>query len=533
MSSQKVTIRESHIHGKGLFVCGRNVRAGDVLVDEGPFLWLRRGIQVGGKNDEDKNLCDYCLLSGELKSCSVCKSSSYCSKDCQAGHWKFHKPVCELIVATCSPEDSRVVRTVHSLSILLTADVDGLRDKFSKLLCRTNIMEEKRELKQEIYEWCQKAWIWQNRKKGQPPDFSVLHEEESMSKIRDVAELISRWFVNAFNISGTNDAIVGAYPTVTAANHSCAPNACYKFKGKVINLIALRDLDFDEEVLISYEPSQLMVSTKNMRNRNLESTFGFRCSCKECCFEVQRPLEDVREERQLFARHVTKLKPLLRGDLSEIPSEFIKTALCCQTASCKKNCIYGEGEVPSNVCLICKKVPDLDEAASCIRDLSKLCDQLCGKYEDEDVESEGANVVIRQRDIMAKGARLLGEHHYALTSVYLTFSDLLEGGLDWEKPEGVLSCYSYTFISFIESLLFEVNGSHHIAEMAELLFRILGNDGRYPVNMFVTESMVPDCKLHGVALEYGLECIIIQYGTSDEVAIQARKAIVEEVKQSS
>jgi hypothetical protein len=39
-----------------------------------------------------------CFNKGVLK-CSACKSSTYCSKSCQASHWKMHKPSCKKVGA--------------------------------------------------------------------------------------------------------------------------------------------------------------------------------------------------------------------------------------------------------------------------------------------------------------------------------------------------------------------------------------------------------------------------------------------------
>lgn len=33
-----------------------------------------------------------------VKRCSRCKSEWYCGRECQVGHWKKHKPLCELLV---------------------------------------------------------------------------------------------------------------------------------------------------------------------------------------------------------------------------------------------------------------------------------------------------------------------------------------------------------------------------------------------------------------------------------------------------
>jgi hypothetical protein len=43
--------------------------------------------------------CTFCgkTDSEKVMKCSRCKSASYCSKDCQKGDWKKHKPICKLL----------------------------------------------------------------------------------------------------------------------------------------------------------------------------------------------------------------------------------------------------------------------------------------------------------------------------------------------------------------------------------------------------------------------------------------------------
>ena len=52
--------------------------------------------------------CNFCKVVSEeqLKNC-VCKKVSYCSKECQAKHWKAHKPSCPPYVVRESPGKGR------------------------------------------------------------------------------------------------------------------------------------------------------------------------------------------------------------------------------------------------------------------------------------------------------------------------------------------------------------------------------------------------------------------------------------------
>lgn len=44
-----------------------------------------------GKGVDDR----YLILAENLKMCGRCKQISYCSRECQTKHWKYHKTQCK------------------------------------------------------------------------------------------------------------------------------------------------------------------------------------------------------------------------------------------------------------------------------------------------------------------------------------------------------------------------------------------------------------------------------------------------------
>jgi hypothetical protein len=44
---------------------------------------------------KSEGLCASCGTNEAKSSCSVCKVTRYCSRECQTKHWKEHKPVCK------------------------------------------------------------------------------------------------------------------------------------------------------------------------------------------------------------------------------------------------------------------------------------------------------------------------------------------------------------------------------------------------------------------------------------------------------
>lgn len=74
-----------------------------------------------------------------------------------------------------------------------------------------------------------------------------------MSKLIRLSAIIS---INTFTIQDYlfNHAgiAIGMYSPANFINHSCNPNSVQVFNGKELNIIALRDIENEEEITISY-----------------------------------------------------------------------------------------------------------------------------------------------------------------------------------------------------------------------------------------------------------------------------------------
>ena len=57
---------------------------------------------------DERNNCNYCKKrSDELRKCTRCRKTNYCSKECQTNDWKEHKIVCKPPPADCQPEKEK------------------------------------------------------------------------------------------------------------------------------------------------------------------------------------------------------------------------------------------------------------------------------------------------------------------------------------------------------------------------------------------------------------------------------------------
>jgi len=62
-------------------------------------------------------------------------------------------------------------------------------------------------------------------------------------------------------------------------NHSCEPNVTWHCEGRELRIVATRDIQPGEELLMSY------IEDRDMRKEKLWAWWGIECSCKLCTGE--------------------------------------------------------------------------------------------------------------------------------------------------------------------------------------------------------------------------------------------------------
>ncbi|KAK8194242.1 hypothetical protein M8818_007430 [Zalaria obscura] len=81
--------------------------------------------------------CENCGKSDSLKHCAKCKSTKYCSHDCQKAQWKAHKKVCTRIANANNPNSSSSNGPAPSTSASPKAVLAPVYKPFHKLEART------------------------------------------------------------------------------------------------------------------------------------------------------------------------------------------------------------------------------------------------------------------------------------------------------------------------------------------------------------------------------------------------------------
>ncbi|OQS00540.1 hypothetical protein ACHHYP_03383 [Achlya hypogyna] len=86
---------------------------------------------------------------------------------------------------------------------------------------------------------------------------------------------------NAFTVTSQEHVPVGVgfYPDAALFNHACTPNCVATFRGRTLELRALRGIAPGDELTISYAE---LIASKETRQADLRTSYFFTCTCQRC-----------------------------------------------------------------------------------------------------------------------------------------------------------------------------------------------------------------------------------------------------------
>lgn len=119
-------------------------------------------------------------------------------------------------------------------------------------------------------------------------ELSLTDEERS-----SLDKFIDNLYEEIDKNSGTflNNEGVGLYTLQSACNHSCTPNAEPSFlhNNHRLSLVALKDIQEGEEILISYLDECMLERSRHTRRKELMTNYLFVCDCPKCQEQADDP----------------------------------------------------------------------------------------------------------------------------------------------------------------------------------------------------------------------------------------------------
>jgi hypothetical protein len=249
--------------------------------------------------------CAMCTQSGsdiDLKRCSKCLTTCYCSRECQIRHWKTHKAECIKYAAPSTVSQKLPIDGLNQDQMIQRPfEITKIMGKGHGVLATCKILKGTRIL-------------------SEKPIFVVprtvndldIVERVIIKSLARLDEGQRKAFFALTNIHGTKHSAAlgiartnilplgaaavegGLFLQASRFNHACSHNAqnTWNTDTNQLTIHAFKDIEAGEEICISYLDGSENYRT---RQRNLKDRFAFECSCNLCLLPpTQRRESDAR-----------------------------------------------------------------------------------------------------------------------------------------------------------------------------------------------------------------------------------------------
>lgn len=287
---------QRELAGRGLTVAsipgkGRGLIAtctffpGDVILNQEPYASTPNKILVGSS-------CDHCFTSGNLRKCSMCRVTWYCSSNCQKEEWKLHQLECRAMAALTEDRKKMLTPTIRLMvRLALKRKLQNEKVIPSSSIDNYNLVDG---LESHISKVDENQLVLY----AQMANLVSLILPFIELDLKEIAQTFSKFACNAHTICDPELRPLGTglYPVISIINHSCVPNAVLIFDGRTAYVRALQPINKDEEVSISYIET---ATVTKKRNNDLKQYF-FTCTCPRCVkgFDEDALLEGFRCKNQ-------------------------------------------------------------------------------------------------------------------------------------------------------------------------------------------------------------------------------------------
>ncbi|OEL14493.1 Histone-lysine N-methyltransferase ASHR1 [Dichanthelium oligosanthes] len=253
--------------GRGL-VASRTFFPGEVIISQEPYVSTPNKSLVGSS-------CDHCFASRNLRKCSVCRVTWYCSSDCQKNEWKLHQHECRVMAALTEDRKKMLTPTIRLMV---------------RLVLKRKLQNEKVIPSSGIDNYCLVDALESHILEVDENQLVLYAQMANLVNLilpsleldlKEIAHTFSKFACNAHTICDPELRPLGTglYPVISIINHRCCvPNAVLIFDGRTACVRALQPIGKDEEVSISYIETAAV--TKKRQN-DLKQYF-FTCTCPRC-----------------------------------------------------------------------------------------------------------------------------------------------------------------------------------------------------------------------------------------------------------
>ncbi|KAG6432653.1 hypothetical protein SASPL_104234 [Salvia splendens] len=293
--------------GRCLFAA-RDFSPGEVILSENPYVCV-----------PNKNKCEWCFSSTNLKKCSGCRVIWYCSSECQRSDWKLHSAECRVLskvdkqrVNSLTPS----LRLMSKLCVKRKLEIEKIIAMSPMMVDDFNATRLSLHLLQKVTSmWKRWFLVSLGSVLVQTYAFYDINEKQLLLyaqmanlvnlilpcpdfeiNVKEIAENFSKLACNAHTISDSElrPHGTGLYPFISIINHSCLPNSVLVFEGRLAVVRAMQHIPKGTEVLISYVD---IAGSTLTRQKALKEQYYFTCACSRCIKLGQS--DDIRESAVL------------------------------------------------------------------------------------------------------------------------------------------------------------------------------------------------------------------------------------------
>jgi hypothetical protein len=238
----------------------------DILSSTAPYVH----VLASSSNNVHATYCSQCFqCSIDVKRCSTCHRTWYCSRACQTQDWIYHKYECTFLSTITDEYD--LVRLFLRFVLRYKQD-NGIENESTKRTVN-DLQTHEIDIRQDRRRYRTFQSVYQLLKQWRLAD---SFDEATMCR------LFCRLVINTLTI---HDAIdlksigYGLYLDATVYNHSCQPTCHTIFNGIYLSIRTICDQDAIHEWTINYID---LLESFEYRQKYLMENYYFLCQCQRC-----------------------------------------------------------------------------------------------------------------------------------------------------------------------------------------------------------------------------------------------------------